>query len=60
MTDQAELMPCRRWRVFNDGPRRWVLVDQESDEPCPVYNTRSQARAIAAQNNREAGQDDEG
>lgn len=29
--------------ILNDGPNRWVLTDDRSDDPCPVYETREQA-----------------
>jgi hypothetical protein len=33
----------------NDGPDRWVLVDNWSDDPAPVYETRGAAyRALIA------------
>ena len=38
-----------RFEIFNDGPRRWVLVDNESDDPiCFVYTSRAQAKAAIA------------
>jgi hypothetical protein len=38
-----------RYEVVNDGPDRWVLVDNWSDDPAPVYETRGAAyRALIA------------
>jgi sarcosine oxidase gamma subunit len=38
----------KRFEIVNDGPNRWVLVDNQSDDPSPVYQTEAEARAIAA------------
>lgn len=34
-----------RFEILNDGPGRWVLVDNESDDPAPVYDTQAAAEA---------------
>lgn len=34
-----------RFAIVNDGPGRWVLVDNWSDDPCPVYESREAAQA---------------
>lgn len=36
-------MTLERYQILNDGPGRWVLVDNQSDEPCPVYMSRAEA-----------------
>jgi hypothetical protein len=41
-------MTMRRFEIVNDGPNRWVLVDNQSDDPSSVYQTEGEARAIAA------------
>lgn len=41
-----------RWEVINDGPDRWVLVDNESDDPCPVYETEAVAEKERAERER--------
>lgn len=38
-----------RFEVLNDGPGRWVLVDNGSDDPCPVYPTEEAANAAMAE-----------
>jgi hypothetical protein len=35
-----------RWQIFNDGPRRWVLVDNWTDDPAPAYETEEAAQAV--------------
>lgn len=37
-------MPYPRFEIMNDGPRRWVAIDNESDDEHPVFETE-----IAAQ-----------
>lgn len=32
-----------RFEILNDGPRRWVLVDSQSDEPSPAFETKAEA-----------------
>lgn len=33
-----------RYQIFEDGPGRFVLVDNESDDPSPVFRTREEAK----------------
>jgi hypothetical protein len=36
-----------RFKIVEDGPSRFVLVDNESDDPAPVYATMEEAMAAA-------------
>lgn len=39
-----------RFEILEDGPGRFVLVDNESDDPAPVYLTKEDAeRAMREQ-----------
>jgi len=39
--------PQKRFEVVNDGPRRWVVVDNESDDRiCFVYPSEKVARQV--------------
>lgn len=37
-----------RFEILEDGPNRYVLVDNESDDPTPVYSTMIEAMAALA------------
>jgi hypothetical protein len=34
----------KRFEILEDGPARFVLVDNCSDEPAPVFKTRDEAK----------------
>lgn len=38
-------MSGTRFKVIEDGEGRWVLVDNLSDDPAPVYDTLEEALA---------------
>jgi hypothetical protein len=42
-----------RFQILEDGPEQWVLVDNTSDDPCPVYTTRAAAEAALAEQTKE-------
>jgi hypothetical protein len=35
----------KHYSILNDGPGRYVLCDDRSDEPAPVYETEAEAYA---------------
>jgi hypothetical protein len=37
-------MAYPRFEILNDGPDRWVAVDNASDDPHPVFSTESAAQ----------------
>ena len=41
--------PKPRFEIIDNGPLSFVLVDNESDEPCPCYTTRAEAEAALEQ-----------
>jgi len=47
-TSLSRAKALSRFEVLNDGPNRWVLFDNESDDPAPVYATEAEAYYNAA------------
>jgi len=47
-TSPSRATVLSRFEVLNDGSNRWVLCDNESDDPAPVYETEAEAYYNAA------------